>query len=464
MATILDLFNSQKKELYNNEIIRIDSRGLINPPRVAALAASSPNVIADLIGGQVAGIIGGSASRPSDTIFKKGNPQAKPITITAATQALLRDVVEKDTDYVIKQTPSPNSVISNINQGGSSVRGVATNLAIQSLNKYGSKSGFNQLKNDLKTKKEGDDRNGSFSSPRYTNQKPFSEYKEKFGDLEEFNRKIKGWDNTNTYAILNKESYENYAKFDEEIKKYPNSNQVPVLFKKYGNSTVIPFVGSISGISEDVSPEWNGFKYIGSPFKIYRYSGVERSLKFNLKLYYTIPSEKQIMIKKINYLKSLAFPYEKTSTITYSGTGDKNAQIAFSPNLLYVSIGDMYKDVFGYMESLSFSIDENVTWAADEDSTEKQSLYPSVIDVSISIKIIENKHQVKKGTETSTYNYNFDGRKTEVAIVEKPEPNLAALMPAGSGVRAPQTMAPGSGVLAPKPPTYNPLSGLTGFK
>jgi len=131
MATILDLFKSNKKELYNDELIRIESRGLVNLPRAAALAASSPNVAADLIGGQIAGAIGGSANRPSDTIFKKGNPGSKPITITAATQALLRDVVEKDTDYVIKQTPSPNSVISNINQGGSSVRVVATNLAIQ---------------------------------------------------------------------------------------------------------------------------------------------------------------------------------------------------------------------------------------------------------------------------------------------------------------------------------------------
>ena len=435
MATIIDLFKSQKKELYGNEEIRIESRGFVNLPRAAALAASSPNVAADLIGGQIAGAIGGSANRPSDTIFKKGNPGSKPITLTAATQAQLRDVVdgeygvdgENDGGYVVKKDPSPNSIVNDITQGGSTTQGVVTNLAISALNKYGSKNGFKELKNALKTKREGDDKNGSFNAPKYTNQKPFSKYKEGFNrNLEEFNKKLKGWDNANNFAILDKDSYESYDAFKEELDKYPNANQVPVLFKKYGNSTIIPFVGAISGISEDVSPEWNSFRYIGSPFKVYRYTGVERSLKFNLKLYYHLPSQKQVMIKKINYLKSLAFPYETISTIEYNNSDKKSAQISFSPNLLYVSIGEMYKNVFGYMESLSFSVEENTTWINAENNwidkkSDKSSLYPSVIDVSIGIKLIENSHKTEVGSGTTTYNYNFDGRTTEEDIVEKKE-------------------------------------------
>lgn len=452
MATILDLFKSNKKELYNDELIRIESRGLVNLPRAAALAASSPNVAADLIGGQIAGAIGGSANRPSDTIFKKGNPGSKPITITAATQAQLRDVVDggygkngaNGGGYVVKTSPSPDSVINDIAQGGSTTLGAATNLAIQSLNKYGSKSGFKALKEDLKTKKTGADKNGSFGASLYTNEKPFSKwsgdhvYADEYdsrasSDLKE--RKDKrtkdfGWDAAN-FKILDTESYKSTDDFKNAVAAYPNANQVPVLFKKYGNSTVIPFVGSISGISEDVSPEWNSFKYIGSPFKIYRYSGVERSLKFNLKLYYHTTNQRSVMIKKINYLKSLAFPYETASTIIYgekTAKDAKNAQIAFSPNLLYVSIGDMYQSVFGYMESLSFSIDENTSWVNFERNpidkvSEKSSLYPSVIDASISIKLIENNHEVLNGaaTGTKTYNYNFDGRTTEVDIVEEKE-------------------------------------------
>ena len=81
MATLLDLFKSQKKDLYGkSENIRIESRGLINPPRGAALLASSPNALADLIGNQVSGVLKGSANRPSDTIFRNNTPFAKPIS------------------------------------------------------------------------------------------------------------------------------------------------------------------------------------------------------------------------------------------------------------------------------------------------------------------------------------------------------------------------------------------------
>ena len=37
------------------------------------------------------------------------------------------------------------------------------------------------------------------------------------------------------------------------------------------------------GISETIQPEWQNFKYVGSPFNTYRYNGVERSIKFEIK-------------------------------------------------------------------------------------------------------------------------------------------------------------------------------------
>ena len=80
MPTILDLFKQQKKDLYGkSENIRIESRGLINPPRAAALLASSPNKLGDFIGNQIAGAIGGTANRPSDTIFRGKGLLSKPI-------------------------------------------------------------------------------------------------------------------------------------------------------------------------------------------------------------------------------------------------------------------------------------------------------------------------------------------------------------------------------------------------
>jgi len=179
---------------------------------------------------------------------------------------------------------------------------------------------------------------------------------------------------------------------------------------------------------------------LGSPFKSYRYLGVERTLNFELKLYYKEELEKQVMIKKINYLKSLAFPYDTISQIQYKadtisqnptdtiqrGNGEpkstnESTQYAFSPNLIYLSMGDMYKNLFGFIETLSFTIDENTTWTNlnyNMEDGKSNELYPSVVSVSIGMKIIEQ-HLETKGTVTK-YKYDFDGRKED--SIQEPKP------------------------------------------
>lgn len=424
MPTILDLFKNQENDLYDNEKIRIESRGLVNPPRAAALVASSPNAIADLIGGQVAGIVGGSANRPTDTIFGSDSFISKPVSITGVTTGLLQNAVEAEKPYYVKQNPSPASVIQQVKQGGSTPTGVATNIAIQGINKIGSKKAVNSLAQQLKSN------NPSTYGTKYTigaDGKPLTEkitnsgYKETYSqivnpktgrreyistELVKRDGKFK-WDDGNK-KLLETPSFKDESEYIKDFESiYKDTNQVPVLFKKYGNTTIVPFTGTVSGISEDVTPEWSGFQYVGSPFKNYRYNGVERSLKFSLKLYYFELGERTTMIKKINYLKSLAFPYDKLSQIK-SKANENYSQYAFSPNLVYVTIGELYKNVFGYIESLSFSIQDNVTWANFDNGGSKDiTSYPSIVDVSIGLKIIEN-HTVD--TSTSTYRYNFDGR------------------------------------------------------
>ena len=430
MATIADLFKDREKDLYENEIVRIESRGLVNPPRAAALLASSPNAIGDVIGGQIAGAIGGSANRPSDTIYKGKSFIDKPVSLLGVTEGLLKSSVEPGTNYYVKREPSSIPGIGPVPPlfgksapGGSTTAGTIANQAIKAINKLGGGKEFKSKLQELKEKAKFvyGPVDGGTVDDTVTN----SKYKETYTDLlnprtgrKEYisNELVKrtpnsSWDDANG-TILEKTNFESEADYKTAMEPFVDANQVNVLFRKYGNKTIVPFVGSVSGLSEDFSTEWNGLNYVGSPFKVYRYSGVERSLKFNLKLYYFTEKQKWAMVQKINYLKSLTFPYEKISEITYGGSTG-TAQYAFSPNLLYLTIGDMYKNLFGYMESLSFSIDDNTTWhnfaPNGADSNSNASLYPSVIDVSIGIKIIEN-HTTEKINGTSTYRYNFDGR------------------------------------------------------
>jgi len=388
MATIQDLFKSQKKDLYGlSGTAIIESRGLINPPRGAALLTSSPSALADLIGNQIGGALKGSANRPSDTIFNNNTPFAKPVSLFK-TQEQLKNVIEKDKDYFVKQSPAPNSIISQLSQGASNPAGLAANLAINAV----TKGGLKKLSDSLKKPKE----------QTYSN-------KNKFSKTIDINKQ---WDIDLVQDVDKIEE----DKLTEFIEKHTGKNQVLVLFKKYGKSTTIPFEGTISGLSEDITPEWTNFRYLGSPFKVNRYMGVERSLKFNLKLYYLTNGQKLNMVKKINYLKSLAFPYDEISEMKY-GNDTQSSQYAFSPNLVYLSIGDMYKNVFGFIESLSFSIEDNTTWPSNFDDPNDTFMYPSVIDVSIGMKIIEN-HKTETQNDITTYKYNFDGRGDN-SIVEK---------------------------------------------
>lgn len=419
MPTILELFKDRQNELYDNEKIRIESRGLVNPPRAAALAASSPNAIGDAIGGQIAGVIGGSANRPSDTIYKDAKPFTKPQSITGVTTALLRDSVEAGENYFVKQTPSPiPPLFGRSAPGGSTTAGTIANQAIKAINTLGSKKAINNFANQLKGNTTNDKTYGVTNTIgpdgnplkkeifNSTHKEIYDSTNGKYvvTKLEERKGNFK-WDDGND-KLLEIDAYKDIDAYKNSYEaSYKDTNQVPILFKKYGNKTIIPFNGIVSGISEDITPEWAGFQYLGSPFKNYRYSGVERSLKFGLKLYYFTGPQRNTMIKKLNYLKSLAFPYDKVSQIN-SG----QSQYAFSPNLVYLTIGDLYKDIFGFIESLSFSIEDNVPWANfDNGSSNDTSSYPSIVSVSIGMKIIENQ-KIESGEGTQVYKYNFDGR------------------------------------------------------
>jgi len=417
MATLLDLFKSQKKDLYGkSENIRIESRGLLNPPRGAALLASSPNAIADLIGNQIGGALGGSANRPSDTIFKNNTPFSKPISLLK-TQDSLKYAIEKDTAYYVKKSPAPASLIASFKQGGSTIGGMATNLAIKAF----TKGGLKKLSKDLKDYST-DEKFGAKFGPKDETGKPtvliedkkFStHYRDKNGKLQKRDMAGKGtpWDTAQSKLL------ESLTITDTELQSKEYSNHIVTIFEtipaENKTSIKVPFVGSINGISEDVSPTWNSFKYIGSPFNIYRYGGVERSLKFNLKLYYRSSKERDVMISKINYLKSLAFPDSDIRTIQFGGDKGPSSQYAMAPNLVKITIGSLYKQIPGYIESLSFTIEDNTSWPSvdmyDEDT--KAFLYPSIVDVSLSLKIIEN-HTIASN-ETKTYRYNFDGNNDD---------------------------------------------------
>jgi hypothetical protein len=206
---------------------------------------------------------------------------------------------------------------------------------------------------------------------------------------------------------------------DKDLKKVADSSKIGASFikiKPYGTNHSLLFPATVTGISESITPEWNAFKYIGSPYNTYRYGGVERTLNFEFKLYYLDEVTKETMLTNLNSLKELAFPYNKPSSIGYSDTKSdgttsiKQVALAFAPNLIELTINGLYNNIFGFITTLEFSIDDTTSWAATEwfGNEEENKLYPTVINVSFGMTIIEN-HQLVKGKTTDVIRYNFDG-------------------------------------------------------
>lgn len=68
------------------------------------------------------------------------------------------------------------------------------------------------------------------------------------------------------------------------------------------------FRGAIGGMTDTSSPTWTGTGYAGRPDQIYSYSGVERTLSFDLKVYATTPDKLRAMYQRVNKLFDLTKP------------------------------------------------------------------------------------------------------------------------------------------------------------
>lgn len=419
--------------------IFIESRGLVNPGRVAALLVSSPVPAADLIGGQVNGFLGGNSNRPDDTLFRNKLLLSKPITLPAVTQALLRDAVKADTNYYRKPYPFPGNILKNIIAAFSNPAAFVS-MGVQAAQKFGSKKELKRLADMLKkkgdpggygpkfaTKKRGESKTDAKEVVTYSqNYTLFKIGKSKTG-TDQYSR-VGGSDVLGGQGHAEIAKRENTAvldgssKFDyindvvlstpgktinegkdtqSEVLDYLKSiitGYTFVTIKLYGKKRAIVLPGVISGLSEDISPEINSFKYVGSPFSLYKYGGVERTIKFNLKLYALSPKHEVYLRTNLDFIRQLAYPDQDISAVKYA-SNDSYSPLFFSPNLIELGIYGLYKDVLGIVDGLSITIDDNTSWASnnffDSDKVESKP-HPTVFDISFGMKVIERPNIFEK--------------------------------------------------------------------
>jgi hypothetical protein len=194
------------------------------------------------------------------------------------------------------------------------------------------------------------------------------------------------------------------------------------------------FRSTISGLTETISPTWDTQKFIGNPFPLYTYNQVERVVQFTFKAYSFSRAEHITMWEKINFLTSLCYPQEYSDI--YSPADLVNKSISeythVTPPFIKFTLGSMFKNKWAYIESLTYTVDDSYTWetgigeiqfdnkegnvnrsagklkllgvidgqglatspdakdAKDSEVSLKDYILPQIIDINISLKIVES--------------------------------------------------------------------------
>jgi hypothetical protein len=434
MPSIRELFKSEVEGLtdglYKKSKIYIESQGAINPPRLKALALASPVAAVEFASIAAAAALGvpiASANRPSDTIFGNPTPFAKPLIGLAGPLAQRNTgIINPRKAYYVKPASAPYQVVNQIKNG------ISTNPLGTLLTAAKNELRDGTLKEIFAKRTNVSDKYGSQYQHIGTRSKPlisdkkFSENAPNYSVSTNLNTKRKEYNQSSVsgkarvksamsagnskWDVINNDLLSGQYKEISDLEIANKNVNIPyVAFKLYGRGgedANILLPGTVTGLSEDVEPNWNTYKYIGSPFNTYRYSGVERSIKFDLKLYATDAAHLKNLRKNLDKLRETTFP---DKYITEVKSGGKTITNGFNPNLVTLTISGYYAKLFGFIDGLNISVDDGVPWPTDSDFDGVTSpTHPSIISVSISMKVIEVV-QLKSESGTQTLKYNFTG-------------------------------------------------------
>jgi len=178
-----------------------------------------------------------------------------------------------------------------------------------------------------------------------------------------------------------------------DVTSVDDLDSIVLKFESVKQNKAVNFVSTITGLGESFSPGWSSNKFIGNPFNFYTYEGIERSVSFSFKVFSLNPSEHKIAWNKLNFLTSLVYPQ------AYEG----DAGYITAP-FLKLTIGDMYKRKEGFIESLSYGIDDSTPWntedayeSVDGEINTKGYRLPRIINVETTFKFIETRNNTEKG-------------------------------------------------------------------
>lgn len=157
---------------------------------------------------------------------------------------------------------------------------------------------------------------------------------------------------------------------------------------------VMTFRCTITGLSDSFSPSWERIDIMGRPEGAYMYSSFDRSIQFSFNVMALSRSEMIPMWRKLNYLASYTMPeYDKQTSGRAGGA------------IMRITIGDMFKRTPGFIESLSYTVPDEMSWDIADDvdaegdvKQQDAKQLPMGMEVSMTFNIIGNTRPQLQGT------------------------------------------------------------------
>lgn len=159
-------------------------------------------------------------------------------------------------------------------------------------------------------------------------------------------------------------------------KTYDDLDFIPLRFYSVSKREGVAFKATLNGVSETTSPSWTPNKFLGNPFETYTYDSVSRAITFNFSVYSLNSQEHISCWERLNFLTSLTYPQNVNSFDIYT-----------TPPVLRLTLGNLYSNKLGFIESLSYTIDDNVPWEIGYGIESNKEELESILDNKNSIRI-----------------------------------------------------------------------------
>ena len=135
-----------------------------------------------------------------------------------------------------------------------------------------------------------------------------------------------------------------------------NKDIIPFKFYDVYNEKHITFRAILTGITDNVTTEYNTERYIGRSENVHTYQGANRQVSFTFDVFPKTRQELPVLWEKINYLYGMCYP---NYVDAYGG------QTMVSP-ITTLTIGKLYTDTPGYISSINLSVPDESTWEIED--------------------------------------------------------------------------------------------------